>query len=153
MALHDVAAEPVLRAQRQLEVHPRALGDAQPATSARSVSCITSAVNAPPAIAVAVRQTPLTATESPSPSSPASALVDADAHAVARRLDARHRAQVGDQPGEHVHHSRIRAEISTSSPIRSTSMRSARIASEIALRALALERVAGVRAADARPAR
>src|SRR5918998_5035272 len=38
----------------------------------RSVSFITSALNAPSAIAVAVRQTPLTATESPSPISGAS---------------------------------------------------------------------------------
>src|SRR4051794_12763913 len=43
----------------------------------RSVSCITSALKRPSAIAVAVRQTPLTATESPSPISRASAVATA----------------------------------------------------------------------------
>ena len=42
--------------------------------SGRSDSRITSAENASPVTAVAVRQTPLTATESPSRSSPASAV-------------------------------------------------------------------------------
>src|SRR5689334_17567910 len=54
------------------------LTGAPSATSAseerRSVSCITSAVKRPPAIAVAVRQTPLTATLSPSEISGASAV-------------------------------------------------------------------------------
>src|SRR5829696_9499789 len=40
----------------------------------RSVSCMTSALKRPPSIAVAVRQTPLTATESPSESSGARAV-------------------------------------------------------------------------------
>ena len=42
-----------------------------PSDERRSVSCMTSALKVPSAIAVAVRHTPLTAIESPVPSSPA----------------------------------------------------------------------------------
>src|SRR5215207_9944653 len=56
-------------ASSRLTPEPRA---ASASDERRSVSCITSALNWPSAIAVAVRQTPLTATESPSAISPAS---------------------------------------------------------------------------------
>ena len=64
VALDDVAAEPVGGAQRQLEVDRRA-GPSAPSEERRSVSSITSAAKRPSSIAVAVRQTPLTAIESP----------------------------------------------------------------------------------------
>ena len=52
-------------------------------------------------------------------------------HAVVGGVDRVDRAEVLDEPGEHAHHSRSRAEISTSSAIRSTSSASARVASAI----------------------
>src|SRR3954466_6093529 len=51
----------------------RAPGAASPSDERRSVSCITSAANPSASAPTAVRQTPLTATESPSRRSPASA--------------------------------------------------------------------------------
>ena len=104
VALHDVAAEAVGRAQRQLEVDRVARARARPSEERRSVSCITSAREARRRrSSVAVRQTPLTATESPS-------------RELARRARSATRSRTpspvgvdarrpcprsGDQPGEH----------------------------------------------------
>ena len=113
-----------------------------PSEERRSVSCITSAAKLPSAIAVAVRQTPLTATESPSATSAARRVRDAQPRAVAGRLDAGDGAPILDEPGEHAHHSRSRAVIRTSSPDGSALERDRAHRVGDLLDALALERVA-----------
>ena len=65
-----------------------------------SVSFITSALKLSPSTAVAVRQTPFTEIESPSASSAASSLADAQAHTVGRALDTEDLPEVSYQPGE-----------------------------------------------------
>ena len=109
---------------------------------------MTSAAKTPSAIVVAVRQTPLTATESPSLSSPASEVLHGQAHAVGRGVDGGDRAEVRDQPGEHAYHSRMRAVISTSSADARALQRERAHGGGDALGALALERVARARSAE-----
>ena len=95
VALHDVAAEAVGRAQRQLEVHR-----ASPAPTSASERAPQRLVHhvggerSPPAIRVAVRQTPLTATESPSRELGGERRAHGQAHAVGGGVDRRDRAQV-----------------------------------------------------------
>ena len=73
----------------------------------------------------------MTATESPSRSSPRERRPHRQPHAVGRGVDGGDRSQVRDQPGEHAYHSRMRAVISTSSATRSQSSESARTAAAI----------------------
>ena len=89
--------------------------------------------SAPSAIAVAVRQTPLTATESPSASSPASARAHAERDAVVGRVDDGVTVPRScDEPGEHASPlPQPRARSARRPPIRSTSSASARVASAI----------------------
>ena len=94
VALDDVAAEPVAGAQRQLEVHLRPRRRAAPSDDAAQrlghhVGARTVSAPAPRA----VRQTPLTATESPSESSPASGVATDPARRRRQSLDRRRRSR------------------------------------------------------------
>ena len=80
---------------------------------------------------VAVRQTPSTETESPCRSSPANAGPDPELRAPTAPSRSLDRPDLRDDPGEHRHHSRSRARTSMSSPTRSQSTASGRIASAI----------------------
>ena len=65
VALHEVPAEPGRQGRRPLEVDPLARPRAEPSADRSNVSFITSAVNTSPSTSTTVRQTPLTAIESP----------------------------------------------------------------------------------------
>ena len=73
---------------------------------------------------------------------------DRDPHAVGRGVHRLDRSEIRHQPGEHAYHSRMRAVISTSSATRAQSRRQRAHGRGDALGALALERVAGARAAE-----
>ena len=93
MALDDVAAEAVLGAQRELEVDRRAR-PSSPSEERSSVSSIASAVKRPSPISVAVRQTPLTAIESPSRRSPARRVLTVSVAPSSPRSSARHLTEI-----------------------------------------------------------
>ena len=119
VALHDVAAEPVAgrSGSSRLTASPAPSGpsEVRRSVSSHHVGREAGAV----AAATAVRQTPLTATESPWASSAASA-PPRPAQAPVARASATVPVAC-HEPGEHRYHSLRRATISTSSSIRSTS--------------------------------
>ena len=96
-----MAAEPVRGPHRQLEVDPSA-GSRPPSAVTASVWFIASVSKPAASTAVAVRQTPLTATESPAAISARERGRDPQARAVGAALDRLDRADVLDQPGEHL---------------------------------------------------
>ena len=104
---------------------------APPSEERRSVSCITSAWNWPSAIAVAVRQTPLTATESPSAISSASRVRTPSVTPSSLLSTTVTCPRSWTSPVNTLTTPCRRAEISRSSAIRSTSSASARVASAI----------------------
>ncbi len=147
MALHDVAAEPVRGAQRQLEVDVGALrglgerGAAQRLVHHLGAELPVGDRRRGQADAVDCDRVAL-----------GDLLRQPRAHAerdaVARRLHGGDPPEVLNEPGEHAHHSLSRAEISTSprDPLDVDRQRARRLRD--ALDALALERVARVGAAE-----
>ena len=128
----------------------RAGARSPPSGERRSVSCMTSAPKRSPSTAVAVRQTPLTATESPSPSSPASARRERQAHAVGGRVRPRRPSPRScDEPGEHAAHHSLQPrgdQQVVADALAVERQRAQRVGD--ALDALALERVARGAAAE-----
>ena len=102
VALDDVAAEPVGGPHRQLEVDPVARPRAPPSAVTLRVWFIASVSKPSASAAVAVRQTPLTATESPAAISRREPGRDPQPRAVGAGLERLDRADVLDQPGEHL---------------------------------------------------
>ena len=120
VALDDVAAEALVGARRQLQVDPGAGAPARRSRSPRSVWFIASVSKPSASASVAVRQTPLTAIESPRPISRPEAGRDPQRAPLGAGLDALHAADVLHQSGEH-HHSLNRVRIKVSSPTMSAS--------------------------------
>ena len=98
VALDDVAAKTVGGPQRRLEVDRSRRRSSSPSEVSSRVWFMTSASKAPARDPVAVRQTPETAIESPSASSPASSEAIADARAGRVALDPLDRSDRRDRP-------------------------------------------------------
>ncbi len=147
VALDEVTAETIGGAQRQLEVHVRALADlGQRGAPQRLVHDVggeraVDDLRRGQADAVdghRVAELQLVGKRS----------LYVQTHAVRRGVDGSDRSQVGDEPGEHAHHSRMRAVISTSSLDALALERERAHRGGDPFGALALERVAGARATE-----
>ena len=144
VALHDVAAEAVRRRAAAARGSRDEPCSTAPSEERRSVSCMTSAPKRSPLHSpTAVRQTPLTAIESPSLQLRGERRLDRQAHAVGGLVDlGRPFRSDWTSPVNTAHHSFRRADTSRSSPTRLALQREGAHGLGDLLDALALERVA-----------